>query len=355
LREGHRTQTAPRPVCTDFENQPLPDFGLLRFARMSLYPVSRTRGCGKACEFCTVRGRPRSASAAALLRQISRLVETRQARDFFVVDDHFAQDRDETLSFCHQLADYRRRFGLKLFITVQIRLDLGDDQELLAAMAAAGVRIAAIGIESPIDQELRSMRKGMGSQRMVELVHGFHRAGIMVHGMFIFAYPACGTAGVALGLEERIRAFRRFFRQSRIDTIQVLLAIPLPGTPFRERMLREDRVVQGEGVGWEHYDGTYPLAHPDAPLTIADLHQAQNRLMGGFYRFNSLIGLLGYTVALPLLAPYLTWRGRWQGWRRGWRNHLVSMAGSLVLSRWRREFRHSCFPLLIETQAAGLK
>ncbi|MFW5860564.1 MAG: B12-binding domain-containing radical SAM protein [Planctomycetota bacterium] len=354
LAGEQRRQTAPRPPCTDFEHQPLPDFGLLRFAHMSIYPVSRTRGCGQACEFCTVRGRPRSASAAALLRQVARLVETRQARDFFIVDDHFAEDRDETLAFCHMLAAYRRRLGVRLFITVQIRLDLGGDSELLEAMADAGVRIAAIGIESPIDADLQAMRKGMDSQRMVELVHGFHRAGIMVHGMFIFAYPARGGQPAALGLQERIKAYRRFFRRSHIDTIQVLLAIPLPGTPFRTRMQREGRVVEGGGVGWEHYDGAHPLAQPDAPLTIEDLHLAQNRLMGGFYRFGSLFGLLGCTMAVPLLAPWLTWRGRWRSFQRVWRKQLISVLGSLVMSRWRREFRRSPFPVLLRTRSATL-
>jgi radical SAM superfamily enzyme YgiQ (UPF0313 family) len=204
LHAGQRHTTSPRPVCTDFETQPLPSYDLLRFSNLSIYPVSRTRGCGMACEFCTVRGRPRSASPAALLRQIAHLVESRQAREFFIVDDHFAQDRDETLAFCRMLGDYRRRLGITLFITAQIRLDCGSDKELLTAMFDAGVRLVAIGIESPIDEELRSMRKGMDSQHMVERVHDFHRAGIMVHGMFIFAYPAITAPATELDLNERV-------------------------------------------------------------------------------------------------------------------------------------------------------
>ncbi len=349
--------TSPREPREDFAQQPNPDFGLLRYARVQIHPVSRIRGCGMACEFCTVRGKPRCASPEKLMDQISRLVECDGARELFVVDDHFAQDRAETIRLCRLLADYRARTGVKLFITVQIRLDCAGDPELLEAMYAAGIRVLAVGLETPIDAELKAMTKRQDAASMAGMVRRFRDAGFMVHGMFIFAYPLKqDVPAAALDRATRVRAFRRFIRASRLDTIQILLPVPLPGTPFRERMAASGRLVAGAGIGWEHHDGTFPLVVPDSPLSVADLHRAQDELMGSFYRFRSLFGMLLHTASLPFLVlPPIGVHARWLRWRRGWRNRAIACAGSVVVRRWRRCFRESAFPAYMRRQTAALK
>src|SRR5690606_25754594 len=88
---------ARREPITDFDRLPLPDFSLVRYAKLSVYPVERIRGCGMDCEFCTVKGKPRYASPERLLECISFLLETKDARTFFIVDDLFGQQREEAI------------------------------------------------------------------------------------------------------------------------------------------------------------------------------------------------------------------------------------------------------------------
>jgi radical SAM superfamily enzyme YgiQ (UPF0313 family) len=59
LRNGELFRTAERDPVTDFEKLPLPDFSLVRHAKIKIFPVERIRGCGMNCEFCTVKGKPR--------------------------------------------------------------------------------------------------------------------------------------------------------------------------------------------------------------------------------------------------------------------------------------------------------
>ncbi|NQT75706.1 MAG: cobalamin B12-binding domain-containing protein, partial [Candidatus Omnitrophica bacterium] len=103
LGNGEIIYTPKREPLTDFDKLPLPDFSLVRYAKIKLYPVERIRGCGMDCEFCTVKGKPRYASPERLLERISFLLETKDARDFFIVDDLFGQQRDETIRFCRIL------------------------------------------------------------------------------------------------------------------------------------------------------------------------------------------------------------------------------------------------------------
>jgi len=44
----------------NLDELPYPDFGLLEYTRrIKYYPISRVRGCGMNCEFCSVKGKPR--------------------------------------------------------------------------------------------------------------------------------------------------------------------------------------------------------------------------------------------------------------------------------------------------------
>ena len=93
MHDGRIIENPKREPITDFENLPLADFSLVRYARLKIFPVERIRGCGMDCEFCTVKGKPRHASPERLLEHISTLVETANAQRFFIVDDLFGQQR----------------------------------------------------------------------------------------------------------------------------------------------------------------------------------------------------------------------------------------------------------------------
>jgi radical SAM superfamily enzyme YgiQ (UPF0313 family) len=296
------------------------------------------------CEFCTVKGKPRCASPERLLEAIRFLLETRDARHFFIVDDLFGQQRDETLRFCRMLADYQKRIGRRLDFTVQIRLDRAKDPELLLEMRHAGVNMVAIGFESPIEEELRAMNKKTRPDEMVHLARIFHRFGFLVHGMFIFGYPMEEGAHFSMSVNERIRRFRAFIRKARIDTIQVLLPVPLPGTQLRRRLAAQGRVYAKEDVGWEYYDGNFPLFEPDQPLTAPHMQMAIRKIMGHFYGFQHVFKIALNIVSFPAMVFFLhNIKAGWHRWYRSWRNDLARFGGWLIMKGWTSEFRKGKF------------
>ncbi len=342
--EGGTRRTADRPLITDFETLPLPDFGLLRFARVSIYPVSRVRGCGKNCEFCSVKGSARCGSPERLVKQFAYLAETFRARRFFVVDDHFAQDRDESIRFCRLLARYQRRMGLSFFIFVQVRLETARDDELIQAMKECGVRVLAIGYESVLDEELRSMKKGQSSRDMLEWTRKFQRAGFIIHGMFIFGYPQRKENRCDLDLDQRVRRYKRFLRKSRLDTVQVLHPVPLPGTELRARMQKEGRLLSGDEISWEYYDGNFPLLQPDPPFKPEEIQDAALRIMRGFYRFNALFMVVLRVLLFPvMMLPPINLRARFRGWYRSWRRNVLGFAGWNLINKWKKKLRADAF------------
>ncbi len=349
LENGQVTCTPGRDPLTDFDRLPYPDFSLVRYAKIRVYPVERIRGCPMHCEFCTVKGTPRCASAERLLGTISHLVETRDARRFFVVDDLFAQQRDDTIRFCRMLQDYQEQIGRQLSLTVQIRLDKARDPELLAAMRQAGVRHVAIGFESPIDEELRTMNKRIHSEEMLALVRVFRKLGFWVHGMFIFGYPAGSDINFTMPVEERVKCFRRFIRRAGVDSVQVLLPVPLPGTDLRRRLERQNRIYPLEEVGWEYYDGTFPLFEPDPPLTAEDLQRAGRRIMSRFYHFRYALLVVASILSFPALIFSLhRLRVGWSKWYRRWQTRLVRFGGWITIRKWTLDFEKGDFLLRLQ-------
>lgn len=344
LQDGAVIRTGHTVEITDFDRLPLPDFDLVRYAKIKLFPVSWVRGCGMNCEFCTVKGKPRPSSAERVLEQISSLLEKHGAKHFFIVDDLFAYRRDEALRLCRMLAHYRKAVGRRLDLTVQIRLDRARDTELLQAMRSAGVRMVCIGFESPIAEELQAMDKKIRPKEMRDLTRLYHKAGFLVHGMFIYGYPLPEGVQLNLSARQRVKRFRAFIRKARIDTIQVLLPVPLPGTELTQRLEKAERIFPKDDIGWEYYDGNFALFQPDPPLKATDLQAGLSRINGRFYRFRYMFGVAANVLIFPAMV-FSLWNIRfgWRKWYRVWRNTLRRFGGWIVLRHWRTAYRKSRF------------
>ena len=167
-------------------------------------------------------------------------------------------------------------------------------------MRQAGIKYVAIGFESPIDEELKAMNKAIRSRDMLSLVQVYHRFGFLIHGMFIFGYPLAERAAFTMPVRERVQRFRRFIRQAKIDTVQVLLPVPLPGTGLRRRLEEQNRIYALQDVGWEYYDGNFPLFEPDEPMTAQEIQAAGKQIMSRVYRFRHVLYVVGNILLVPL-------------------------------------------------------
>jgi len=344
MKNGELFYTRPRAPITDFDKLPIPDFSLVRYANIQVYPVERIRGCGMDCEFCTVKGKPRFASPERLLERISFLVETEDARKFFVVDDLFGQQRDETIRFCNMLRDYQRYIGRRLDLGVQIRLDKAKDPELLTAMRQAGINFIAIGYESPIEEELKAMNKQLKPEDMLSLTKIYRKCGFLVHGMFIFGYPMTQDVDFKMSAKERVRRFKSFLAKAHLDTFQVMLPIPLPGTELRKRLKRDNRIYSRQDLGWEYYDGNFVLFEPDDPMTPEGMQASPMKIMSMIYRFKYM-----FMVALNIFSfPYTIFflyniKYGWKKWYRPWRQSLIRFWGWVTMKRWKSAFKKDDF------------
>lgn len=288
--------TGHREPIKDLDALEDPDLGIIKFMGKdwSAIPISRGRGCNFKCEFCVVNkqyGAFKASSVQKAFGQIRYHVE-RGAKHFFIVDDNFAQSIPEAMELCKLLGDYRKKSRKKLDIMVQVRTEVAESDDLIEAMRYAGITSLAIGYESPIEEDLKAMRKGVTvdklTSRSKKLSQAFH-----LHGMFIFGYPSFKDSKIKseMSLRQKAKAYAKFFRVGRIDTIQVFNAVPLPGSDLRMMLEAENRIPPLKDIGWDKYDGLFLCYRAECGVDAFELQNLplalmKKRYLGSFLKRN---------------------------------------------------------------------
>lgn len=319
---------------SDLSDLPYPDFGLLRYAnKIKIYPIGRVRGCGMNCEFCSVKGKPRWASPQYMFHLVKWLVKTRGARQFFIVDDRFEENIEGAEEFFKQIYTEYENW---LDFMVQIRLETARNVPFLEIMQKAGVRSIAVGYESPIDEDLKAMRKGYLSRHMIEWTKVLRRF-FWVHAMFIFGYPS-KEKRTELTSAEMIKRFKMFIRKSRVSTIQVLHPVPIVGSDLRTRLMEENRIFPLDIVPFKKYDGNYVCFIPDN-MSVSEFQEAPIELMKWFYSPFSFLRIPFRTIAFPVHYFIKGWRH----WHYSWLRDIVRYGGHRLLNRWQKRQKNDLF------------
>lgn len=355
LKDNQIIKTPDRPLIENFDNLPYPNFSLLRYAKIHYYPINRTRGCNSKCEFCAVKDKARCSTPQRMFNQVKYLAEKHKARHFFEASDHFAANREEAIEFCRLLAEYQKKMKLKFKFTIQTRITDARYPELLQAMKEANVDTVCIGFESPIDQELLAMKKGYKSNDLLKWTEEFHKYGFFIHGMFIFGYPKNEQNQLQISLREKMNYFEHFIKKAKIDTVQILITIPLPGTELRKRLEEQNRLYPLSQIGWEYYDGQFPLFEPDDNVSPEELQKAMLTLMKKYYSFNNFLRIVNHimfhfpaivffsviTLALGRVRYIVSAFNIW--YKNFFRNYLLRFGGYIVCKNWIKNFKKSFF------------
>lgn len=154
-------------------------------------PLSVVRGCPYTCKFCsahTIMGRtPRFRSIPLVMRELRMLHDEYGVREFHIVDDFFAADRNYALEFCEALR--REGLGMTWCLPMGIRMD-AVSRKLLRALEDAGCYGASLGLECGSQRVLEFIGKRMTvdlARERVLLIKDETRW--LLHGFFMLGLP----------------------------------------------------------------------------------------------------------------------------------------------------------------------
>jgi radical SAM superfamily enzyme YgiQ (UPF0313 family) len=301
LREGAVVRNAERPLCMDLDDVPVPDFSLVNgYRRMKIYPVMSSRGCPHACTFCCVSpmfGR------RLRVKSVPRLMEELEAvgpASVFFSDDNFTASPAHTKEV---LSEMLHRCLVPPRWYAQVRADIWRDQELMDLLERTRCRRVFIGFESVDQDVLDSYGKHQRLSDMKACVSAFHRRGVGVHGMFMF-----GADGDDAGAFDRTV---RFALEQELDTVQLLVLTPAPGTDFFRQLDAEGRIFTYD---WSLYDGQHVVFEP-ARMTPLQLQMGAFRANRRFYSLRSVCSSLSCRRFTTAMLRYAGGRIL-SGWRR---------------------------------------
>lgn len=280
-----------RPVRS-LDSLPFPDFSLIKGYPYNpiIMPISTSRGCPFDCSFCSVTKmfghEYRFRSPGNIMKEIG----TRRARSLFFCDDNFTAFPSRTRS----LLDMMLKTSVPRW-SCQVRCDAAKDPGLLKMMSRAGCRLACIGLESVSPETLKAYKKKQTREDIISAIKTFHSMKIKVHGMFVLGAEQDGINTVWQTL--------KFALKQKLDTIQMSILTPFPGTKVHEELASQNRIFTKD---WRLYDGQHIVFNPKL-LSARDL---QLNVVNAYKKFYSLSRLVRLIARLRLRNAMFCFMGR---------------------------------------------
>ncbi|MEK7575685.1 MAG: radical SAM protein [Patescibacteria group bacterium] len=229
------------PQWCVLDKYPIPDFSLIeKWGSSKIVSIQTSRGCPYNCKFCSVTemfGRKmRFKSDQRVIDEIKLILP---CPHIFFCDDNFAANINRTKRLL------RRMICEKLNIqwSTQVRTEAAKDEELVMLMKKAGCLSVCIGMESVNPESLKEAKKKQSVEDIVNSIKSFHDFGIRVHGMFVIGFDSDDI--------NTIKKTTRFAIKNKIDSVQIMILTPLPGTPVFEELKQEGRLLHTD---WSRYD-----------------------------------------------------------------------------------------------------
>lgn len=268
-----------RPFLTSEElnTLPFPVYTQDALKHVTHTVINTSRGCPFGCEYCAViENFGRKFRYLDIERTIELIEFTlKQTRKpIFFGDDSFSANPFRVKKLLERILEK----GIKMpRWLAQVRVESANDTELLKLMKRANCERVCIGFESISNEALKAFKKEATVEKNSYAIKRYHDFGISIHGMFILGTDFDTPKSIAETVE--------YGKAKRIDTVQFISLVPLPGTPLTKKLHAAGKVISTE---WNLYDGHHVLVKP-ALMEATELQEEIEKAWLSFYSFREAI------------------------------------------------------------------
>jgi radical SAM superfamily enzyme YgiQ (UPF0313 family) len=265
--------------------------------------IEATRGCVFKCDFCGVRlfhqDTYRKRPVDTVVEEIRRM----KGRKVLFTDDNLAGDFD----YAKEL--FRRLIPLKKWWMGQMSINCHKDGQLLELAAESGCFGVFIGFETINKETIDRVRKHQNVHHdYKEVVSTLHKHGIGVAAGLMFGFDG--------DTKDVFSDTVRFFRDAKVDCIQVDPVTGFPGTPLFERYKREGRLITDDWDKFNIAETTFRPTH----MTAEELDKGLDEVRRGFYDFPGIVKRFFRAwcyrhLIAALVIGYINW-GYWRHLRK---------------------------------------
>lgn len=252
LQNGQLVRTPRRPFLDDLDQLPFParhlidmnDYRRTRLGDRAITPLITSRGCPYRCAFCASSHfwgtKVRMRSVNAILDELEEIYHRYQFNAVAFLDDTFNLFPGRVIELCRGI----RERNLDLWWWCLSRPDLLlRNEEMVKEMVRAGAKSIFIGVESPRQETLQALNKGIKVEETIETVEMLKRNGLEIHASYILG-----------GLDDTVESIRetiQFAKQLDTNVAQFSILTPYPGTAIYEQV--KDRLIKWRAP-WSFFD-----------------------------------------------------------------------------------------------------
>ncbi len=265
------------PDTKDLDSLPFPDWSSFPVRSYSYFPALRqhpflpvlsSRGCPYTCEYCPyeiIKWRPRSVEN--VLDELDYLRSDYGMRGFLLRDPIFTLSRRRVV----ELMEGMLRRGFDFRWACETRMDCLDE-ELLALMHRAGLRVVNVAVESANEAVLKGVaRKPIPVEHQEKVLKACDRLGIRATVFYVLGLPE--------DTRESIVQTVRYAKRLNTHVAQFFVFTPFPGTALYEKV-KGDIAVQD----WERFDCYTPVVRHPALSADEILHLKEWAFVSYYYR-----------------------------------------------------------------------
>ncbi|MBI5094293.1 MAG: radical SAM protein [Candidatus Hydrogenedentes bacterium] len=207
------------------------------------------RGCRAKCSFCQL---PQVMNGHTYrMRSVENVVDEMEydlrlfpnLKEIMFEDDTLTMrsSQDRLVALCEEMI--RRKVSISW--SANARVDV-NDLEVLKIMKRSGCRWLCVGFEFGDQQVLNNVKKGATVKQMHTFAQNAHKAGIRVHGCFMFGGPG----------ETRETAMKtiQLSQELPIDTAQFSAVVAYPGTSYYKWAKENGYLVERDWREWVDND-----------------------------------------------------------------------------------------------------
>ncbi len=275
---GRIRQNPDRPYVQHFDTVPdlrlmegYLDWGFFKrllHGRVRLQVLQTSRGCPYDCSFCIA---PRELGRGYRLRSIDSVIADIKyqmklvgCRRFFVVDNHFTVNRARAKELLNRVIKERINWSATCFT----RLEVAQDEELLALLKKAKVNTLYLGLESFDNRVLKLLNKKQTGEKVRKALRVIRAHGIRPLGSFVLGSD-----------EDTVESIRNTIDAAIEEDLEYMVLFPLSGYPeYNARTIPLRRFLC---PSWDRLDGHFVIFFPKnmKPSTL------QRELNRGYRKF----------------------------------------------------------------------
>lgn len=271
-RNGEIITNPQRPFIEDLDSLPSPAWDLIDikdyvppiglYTKRPVVTALTSRGCHHKCIYCfkwggdTIRFR----SPEPVVEEMKNLVDRYGVKEIRYWDDTFSADKERVLA----MSELVKKRGVKVDISIATRAD-ALDREVLAALKKMGVYNIMIGVESGVQKNLDTLKKGETLEQIREAVKLTHEAGIRTFLTQIFGIP--GET-----YEDGLKTIE-FARSLKPDAAHFFTMCPFPGTELYKNLPKYGKALESDYSAF----GMHTLSFEPHTLTMDEIEKLRRR------------------------------------------------------------------------------